>query len=141
MKNKTSRYTEEELQFIRDNCAIMSDKAIGQKLNRNYRGVETQRIKMDMVANPDHKSVMGNRYSLRTKAFAYELYCQGNSLKDIGLSIGVSAVTIYRWINLFLPFVKGKKAVIVMQSKINGFNPFSDHNCAILEQREQIQNN
>jgi len=125
MGTKYSRYTEEELEFIRQHSGSMSDKAIGLKLNRNWRGIETQRLKMKYKSHPDHqKSSTNNRYELRTKAYAYELYRQGYSFQKIGLTIGVSAVSVYRWVNLFLPYLTGNKCVIVMQSKINADAPF-----------------
>lgn len=118
-KRKHSRYTQVELKFITDNIHL-SDREIGLVLNRNYRGIEQKRMVLTYNGSPGHMKIAGEKsYPLRTKAFAYELYCSGESLKTISLSIGVTPTSVYRWICLFKPFMTGKKSTIIIQSKLN----------------------
>lgn len=48
-KLKTCRYTDKEKDFIRDNYQNITDQEIGIYLNRNPRGVEGQRYRMELV--------------------------------------------------------------------------------------------
>lgn len=46
---RTKRWTDEERQYIKDNYLILSDKEIGEKLERSTNGIKEERLKLGLI--------------------------------------------------------------------------------------------